>query len=346
VKSVLALVVAVAMVAGALYFRGYFDDGEGPGEIFQPDDPLHLICAYEFASVCRNLAGDDVTVEVAEAGQTAAELSGPERPQADAWLTLQPWPQIVAEARTRESLDPFTPKPTVLGRSPLVMAAWDDRAAVMGRRCGGTVTWRCVGHNAGNAWAAVGGERAWGPVEPGFGDPNVNATGLLVLGQATTDFLGTTAFSKAHLEQPAFQTWLNELGHGVPTFGAAENTPLQQMLLRGRSSFDFVGTTEAEAGPALVKAASGRSAGLSLLYPKPMVVAEAVVAPLNINAEDRVVELFEEQGAIALAEGGWRVEGQDHAPGVPSTPPLPAESNIPKAGSLEALRIGWGEIAR
>ena len=334
------------MVVGALYFRGYLGDGEGPGGIPGPDEPLHLICAQEFKAVCDALAGDDVTVEVHEAGETAAALSGAEPPGADGWLTLQPWPQIVEEARARRSLDTFPGQPFVLARSPLVMAAWDDRAGALSRKCGAAPSWSCVGANAGNPWAAVGGERAWGTVKPGFGDPDVNATGLLVLGQATSDFLGTAAFSTRDFEKPAFQTWLTDLGRGIPTFGAPGQSPLQQMLQRGRSAFDFVGTTEAEAAPALERAAPDRRKGLELLYPKPTVVAEAVVAPLNAGAEERLQELFEEQGATALAQGGWRVQGQDRGPGVPTTPALPKEANIPSAGVLEALRIRWGEITR
>ena len=334
------------MVFGALYFRGYLGDGGGPGGIIRPTQPLHLLCAEEFKSVCSQLASDRLIVEVQEAGETAAALAAPEPPKADGWLTLQPYPQIVEEARARKSLDAFPGEPFVVGRSPLVMAAWEDRAAALSGRCGATPSWACVGDNAGNPWGPLGGERGWGTVKPGFGDPNVNATGLLVLGQATSDFLGSSAFSTRDFEKPKFQTWLTELGRGIPTLGAPGASPLQQVLQRGRSAFDFVGTTEAEAAPALQRAAPDRRQGLALLYPQPMVVAEAVLAPLNAAAEERLQELFEEDGAAALAQGGWRVQGQEPGPGVPSAPALPKEANIPSAGVLEALRIRWGEITR
>jgi hypothetical protein len=346
VKSVLALVLAAAMVVGALYLRDRFDDGEGLGPIGAPDEPLHLVCAEEFKAVCSALAGDDVTVEVREAGETAAALSAPEPPEADGWVTLQPWPQIVEEARARRSLDVFPGEPLVVGRSPLVMAAWDDRVRALSGRCGATLSWSCVGKNAGNPWGVLGGQRLWGRVKPGFGEPSLNATGLLVLGQATSDFLGTSAFSVRDFDEPKFQAWLTNLGTNIPTTGGPGASPLQQMLQRGRSIFDFVGTTEAEAGPALQRAAPDRRQGLQLLYPKPMVVAEAVVAPLRAGADERLRDLFSETGAAALANNGWRVAGQDRGPGVPTTPALPKEANIPKAGVLEALRIRWGEIAR
>ena len=50
--------------------------------------------------------------------------------------------------------------------------------------------------------------------------------------------------------------------------------------------------------------------------------------------------------AAALAAAGWRVDGQPAAAGVPDQPALPAESNVPKAGVLQALRSLWIDVVR
>ena len=46
----------------------------------------------------------------------------------------------------------------------------------------------------------------------------------------------------------------------------------------------------------------------------------------------------------ALAESGFRVDGEDRAPGVPDRPELPDRSNLPDAGSLFALLDTWRQV--
>ena len=50
--------------------------------------------------------------------------------------------------------------------------------------------------------------------------------------------------------------------------------------------------------------------------------------------------------AVALAQAGWRVDGQPLAPGVPDQPTLADDPNVPRAGVLQALRSLWIEIVR
>lgn len=330
------------MIIGALAFRGALDS-EGSG-VLGPREPVALVCAAELRGVCDDLAGDDVQVRSEEAGTTAAALTAEAATDADLWLTLAPWPTMVAEARERSGQDALsTASPAVVGRSPLVLVVWQDRAAVLAEACTTDFSWRCVGRLAADPWAAAGGDEAWGGVKPGHGDPTTNATGLLVLGQAVSDYLGSADFSTRDLDDDAFLSWLTSLERAVPNFGSAANTPLQQMLQFGRGRFDIVGTTEAEAGPLLERSA-GRAEGLIVRPAAPLVVAEVVLAPLHPDAEGRVDEVVEPAG-VALAEAGWQVEGRPVAEGAGVTP-LPDDAGTPPPGVLDALRARWEEITR
>jgi hypothetical protein len=187
------------------------------------------------------------------------------------------------------------------------------------------------------------GCRHWGPVKPGHTDPSTSATGLLVLGQAASDFLGRADFTTRELDDDAFLNWFSNLERSVPNFGSAGNSPLQQMLQFGRGRFDIVGTTEAEAGPLLHRSAA-RAQDLQVLPATPLVVAEVVLAPLRPESEGRVDDVVE-AAEVALAAAGWRVEGQPLADGV-SDSQLPDGSGTPSPGVLDALRSRWEEITR
>ena len=95
--------------------------------------------------------------------------------------------------------------------------------------------------------------------------------------------------------------------------------------------------------------ASSRDSGrLTILYPSPLTTADVVLAPVaGSPAGGRLMKLMQsDDAAAALAAAGWRVEGQPHAPGVPDQPELAAESNVPKAGVLQALRSLWIGVVR
>jgi hypothetical protein len=343
VRSLLALVLAVGMVVGALYVRGGVD-GDRAGGPLARQEPLQLLCAVELRPACDAVAGDRVVVRTAEAGATATALTGAAGADADLWLTVAPWPQIVADSRRRQGQDPLSDaEPVRLGRSPLVLVVWQERAAVFAQQCRTDFSWRCVGRLSGGTWADAGGDATWGPVKPGHADPARSATGLLVLGQAASDFLGTSQFSTRDLDEDAFLAWFANLERAVPNFGGVGNSPLQQMLQFGPARFDVIGTTEAEAGPLLERSAA-RAQRLIMRPATPLVVAEVVLAPLRRDSEGRMGEVVEPLQE-ALAQAGWRVEGQAPAAGV-GADPMPDDAGTPPAGVLDALRIRWEETRR
>lgn len=341
-RSLVALVVAVGMVVGALYVRGTFDPATG-GPLGS-DAPLELVCATELRAACEDIAGEGIVVRTEEAGATAEALSAGAGSDEDLWLTLAPWPQMVTEARERGGREPLSgASPIRLARSPLVLVVWQDRAAVLAQECSEDFSWRCIGRVAGGTWADVGGDASWGPLKPGHADPSTNATGLLVLGQAVSDFVGETDFSTRDLGDDAFLSWFSDLEGAVPDFGRPDSTPLQQMLQFGPARFDVVGTTQAEAGPLLERSAA-RAERLISRPAAPLVVAEVVLAPLRPESEGRVGEVAERAGE-ALAAAGWQVEGHPPAAGVDDVV-LPDQAGTPPPGALDALRTRWEEITR
>lgn len=334
----LAFVAAIAMVVGAVAIRDRMDDNEERAATV-----VRIVCATELAAACEAIAEDEETgrleVTVEPAAETAQRLSsGPEAAtaarQIDGWLVTAPWPTIVVDARERNGLEPLVSAGPVLARSPVVLAVWPERGAVLARHCKvPEVTWRCLGDNAGRRWEELGGQTTWGPVKPGH--PEVSsATGLAVVGAATAGYFGRTDVSRMDLENDdAYRSWLTRLERSIPV----SSSPLEDMLLRGPAAFDAVGAIEAEAGPLLAR--SERPEKPQLTYPAPVATADVVLGTIPGRRAALITEVVAGSiGAKALAASGWRVQGQRRARGVPAAPEIPRTSGLPDPGVLEALR--------
>ncbi len=325
-RRVLAVLGAVLMVAVALLVRSAIDSGDdgGSGGGGGDDAAPQLLCAEELAEVCQTLADDglaEVTIEpvgttVDRLGEVDADL------EADAWLTLDPFPQQVNDRRQLATGNPLFADPLASGFSTgLALVAQDDRGAALEADCA-AVGWACVGDAAGEPWADHGGETTWGPVKPGYDAPDTSATGLLVIAQAMAD----------HLEDPGFAgqdidaRWLGDLEDAVPTRTAGSS--LLKLAQQGGAAFGAVGALEADA-EAVSETAQGED--LSIFYPDPMFRASAVLAPGRGGDEDLLDALDDlvtsDELAEAFADAGW----DNVTDGVP----------LPSAGVLDALRSAW-----
>jgi hypothetical protein len=347
-RRVLALVAALVIVGAGFGIRALIDGGNGGGSADGPSDARpSLLCAAELG-VCDALANSNlgIDVTVAPAGISTDQLStqDPGELGYDGWLTFGREAEIARDRRVRAGLPPTVGRPSdPIGRSPLVLAVWKDRAAVLEAHCGRTLDWRCIGDVAGASWSSIGGEPAWGSVKPGHSDPTVNGDGLLVIGQAASQFFGRSDLSRDDYEDDAFLEWFGRLERSIRF---DPGSPFERMLVGGPAIYDVVGTTESEAGPLLAGASADRQAQLRLLYPAPVASADAVYVPIAGAPEaDALGEVLTgDDGRAALAQAGWRVEGETRAKGVRSTPVLPTRANLPTAGSLEALLETWREV--
>ena len=352
-----AALVAVLMVVVALLVRNHLIEGDGGGG----GRGVRLLCATELEAACTDFADHSgVSVTVEQAGTTAQSLvSLPDSkvgdPGFDAWLAPAPWQQMVDLQRRVKGLRPIFATPSdPIARSPLVLVVRSDRAPVLqgAPECGGTIDWKCVGAVAGRPWSSLpGGQAVWGAVKPGHGDPTTNATGLLVLSQATSEYLGNPEYSRSDLQDnDQYLDWLTGLERAVPKLPPSAAGPFSEMLQQlPAAAYDVVGTTEAEAGPAIAGAAPDRRSQLTLLYPDPVVTADVVSAAVASGQDRDAAEGLagNDDLAAALARAGWRVPGQPAVKGVRETPALPRTSGLPSdPGSLVALQETWQGVPK
>lgn len=339
---VVAVLAAVAMVAGALFARGRLDDRKE-----RTSTTLRLVCDVALADACNALAEGNSTVEVTtEPAATTADaltkLAPGKKAAFDGWLVTAPWPAIVKEARGRDGKSSIVTAGNVLARSPVVLAVRASRRVVLNAACNEDPGWKCIGDLAGKRWAELpSGQGQLGTVTPGH-PPVSTVAGLTVMGSATVGYFDGTLsgepsglmpldLSRTDLEEEGFQSWLDRLEQAIP-----ERPPSPfQTLLQRPTAFDVVGALEAEAGPLLATAASTKPV---LLYPSPVTTADVVLATTGGRPAELLITLLAaKSGREALATTGWRVEGEPAATGI-KTDVLPPSSNLPDPGVLDALR--------
>jgi hypothetical protein len=346
----------VGLVLVALAVKGEWPFGGGGSS--GGGGSVRLLCTTELEAACTQLAehDGDVSVTVEPAGTTAQSLVAlpdNQRPNFDAWLAPSPWSQMVDVQRRGKR--PLFAKPSdPIGRSPLVVAVRADRKPVLDATppCNNAIDWKCIGAVAGRPWTDLpGGQPAWGTVKPGYGDPTVNATSLLVLSQASSEFLDNSDYSRSDLQDNNdYLDWLAGLERAVPKLAPSAAGPFAEMLQAlPTATYDMVGTTEADAGPALAAAAPERRQQLTLLYPEPVVTADVVVAAVAASPNRDGADGLggNSELAAALARTGWRAPGQPAARGVRDTPALPRGSGLPTdPGSLVALQETWQGVPK
>ena len=312
-RRLLAVVAAIAMVVVAFVVRDQIDDdsADSSGSGGRP----RLVCATEMRDACRELADEeDVEVVIEPAGVTAARMTAAADVRdldVDGWLAPAPWAEIVRGDRARAAAPSVLDTPSApVGRTPLVIAMWRQRAAVLERHCGSAPRWSCLAEVAGAPWSDIGGEASWGPVRPGQPDPERTGAGLDVLAQVGSEILGTSDFSSADLETDEFLVPFSRLERAVPSYTPPAGSPFAQMLLeRGPTTYDAAGAYESEAGPALAEAAVRND--LKLYYPSPVVTAGATFTAVRDAAgADALRDIVTgDPGRAALARSGWRVAG-------------------------------------
>ena len=355
-RRVGAALAAVGLVLVALAVKGEWPFGGGGSS--GGGGSVRLLCTTELEAACTQLAehDGDVSVTVEPAGTTAQSLVAlpdNQRPNFDAWLAPSPWSQMVDVQRRGKR--PLFAKPSdPIGRSPLVVAVRADRKPVLDATppCNNAIDWKCIGAVAGRPWTDLpGGQPAWGTVKPGYGDPTVNATSLLVLSQASSEFLDNSDYSRSDLQDNNdYLDWLAGLERAVPKLAPSAAGPFAEMLQAlPTATYDMVGTTEADSGPALAAAAPERRQQLTLLYPEPVVTADVVVAAVAASPNRDGADGLggNSELAAALARTGWRAPGQPAARGVRDTPALPRGSGLPTdPGSLVALQETWQGVPK
>lgn len=310
--KLLAILVAAALIGGAFWLRGRNDSGgnDGGDDGATPSGSLKIVCVTELADVCTALEAEieDVAVEIAEAGTTAdalTSLDGP--PLFDAWVTLDPWPDMVDIDRELDQRSGLFDETPAAASMPLAILTFSDVAGDLG--CGKEVTWSCLGDEAGpQVRVAI--------------PPADSALGILVAGQAASSFLETTEFDRDNIRESSFQSWLDRL-LGTSRVSDAPTAMLQQ----GQGAFVAAGTTR-RAAQAAAASERGQQQDMLVVNPDRAVSIRVVVAPLvSGDRADRAVRLLTgNTGKATLGQNGWKVPAADGG------------SGLPDAGVLVALR--------
>lgn len=323
-RRLAALVVAVALVAGAFVIRerrsptgGRAAPGDGPPSA----GGFTLVCATELAALCAGL-GAAVTVRIESAAGTAGALQAAPLPRqvADAWLTVDPWPALSDLERTRSGAKSaaFTTAPAVLGHSPVGVALRRPRATVLAAACQGAVTLACVGENGRRTWVDLGGRADWQVLKPTFSDPASSATGPAALSAAIRQRRADADLGKTDLEaDSAFMRWLGAFLRPPPLPGTSS---LADAITR--FSADAVVLPQAE-----FAATAGADAQFDFV-PASAFDAQLVLAAVG---DARVPDAVRRAVAGRAQAGGW-------APGATAAPPV--DANL-----VAGFQVVWRENA-
>jgi hypothetical protein len=266
-SRILAVLVAVGMVAGAVYIRGRIDDDDGNGS-GSGDGNGQLVCDPVLEAACRAVT-DDVVVE--DAATTAERLLDADRFEGDGWATPGPWPAMVDELRETAGRTPL------FGDGGRVVAS--SRVALVGP--------------AGDLgpWRAVGDAVAAGDLRLGWRDP-ASGLGVLQLAAFAVGYFEGPDFATNDFDDPMFTSYLE----GIEEEAEVARDPLERRLQQGISFAEAVVSFQGEADRLLDEAAPGRRGDLRPLYPEPVVAVEAVL----VGDDDLAGDLAGE-----LSERGW-----------------------------------------
>jgi hypothetical protein len=367
VRRLLAVLLAIALVAGGFLVRDWRAAGDGtlpglPSADGGTSDEVGdgpVLCDTAIGEVCDALTDAGVEMRREAAGASVDRLVGlgndaPSDEVPAAWVTLAPWPSIVDEARERAGAGPlFDPvEGPAVASSPLVLLIWDERAEVLAASCeSGEVDLDCLGQAAGRTWAQLGGPDAWGPFKPGFDDPVVSSLGLAALGAFTAAELDTLGFGSRSLTDGEYLDVLSRLGAAVPDFRPTAGSPLAAAVLTGPATYDLLLTSEAAAAAAVGGSAQGgprlRASYAGTVDGDGLTALDIVVASSggDVTATRSAVE-------SAAAEAGWHTAdaSPDPLPGAPrDTSLLPSSqpgATLPAAGALTALRTTFADTVR
>ncbi len=316
---VAALVGGAILVAGALLDdRPSTTDASGQASSGTQDDE-------ETAGSGSTLA---CSSSIVEACRAAAPVLGV---NAVVWSLGDPAPDrgaIVAPASDLEASGISADGAPVVASSPIVVAAWRDRAQVLGAACG-SVDAACVAGAIGEQWSALGGPTSWGRFKLGLAEPSGSEAGMLawsLLSDAATD------------------TQLSSLGSALRIRASDSAALVGELVAFGDSRADVVVTEEAIV-VAQFDNAIDRGGRFEITYPSEGPWVEYVVVGQGFGSGGLIEELQTQAVAEAFTANGLRsVLDSAGAVGEPMGEPG-TMTPAPDATSRGTLITRWNEYS-
>jgi hypothetical protein len=297
---VVALLAAVAMIAGALVYRSHRDHTASTAS-------LRIVCASELAAACDAVSSiAHTTVEPARVTEDRlTKLADGADPGLDAWLVPGLWPQMADEERATGlgAQKPLFRDGEDLASSHVGVAVFPDRKAVLDKACGGATTWKCLGDVAAKqTWKAVGGPDAWGPVKYAIDDPPTTASGLAALGGLASGYFGRDGLIPSR-DDDTFRDWLHAF-----TSAVRPAVSVQSMAAAGPAIADAAVAVEALAQPSL----GANTHQLTLVYPQPVPVLSVQLAIARRGSDIRSDLVAPIRRSLLTA--GWSAPGKTYFP--------------------------------
>jgi len=176
-------------------------------------------------------------------------------------------------------------QPKQLVFSPLVFAAWQDRAEVLLRNYA-SIDWPSI-HDALKLsnWANIGGQSTWGPVKFGHTRPDKSNSGLLTITLLAYSFYKEQReLSVQQIDNPQFLSYLNDIEGAVSAFGRSSGTFLSNVVIPlGPPEFDMIATYENLILTNNKTAMAVQHQPLQLFYPSLNIVSDHPFAILQGN---------------------------------------------------------------
>ena len=351
----IALFVAVALIGGAFFLRARTGGGSSgtPSTDNSSNQPpsagaAEMLCPPETMAMCeaavtafnnrkQKVRGRtaSVRISVADTATAANDLKeGARHPVL--WLAPSGvWiDRVNARVTERTGSDLIRRdgeyQAAVVAVSPIVIAAWADRAAVLTQACPVGVGIQCLHDQAvrPGGWKDIGGQASWGLVDLSHAKPSAN-DGLITL--AVMAYVQTGRASgllEGDIDDPRVAQFIENLDQAVPQFPSGD---VATAVVAGGPAVADVAITYEHTIAARLDNARGRypPEGMRVFYPERILLSEFTIAVLldpATSADDKDVGvafrnfLLSPEGQAVVARSGMRS-------GVPGVP-VPADSPL------------------
>ena len=325
IKSVLAAVLAVGLIVGALYLRSnVIDAGEGEdprpqasGDPVSPDevDDARTACDASLGASCP--AGSDrldVGGLLSAFGSTPVAYDVLVAPSVIVELIEQ---SQTSRAAFSEDRDPVAVSPVVLATA----IALDEQVA---DACGDAVTWTCAARLT-----------ADGTLRPAMRNVASDSTGVISAAALTGGVLENASFTANALGGGTYLDWLGALDDQVSTASQPISTVIQFNAAQANGGIELEAT-------GLRTVTSSQRQVVNLSYPTPIALVGVVAVSIDGADPDLAAEIGDAVGD-ALIVAGWRSpDGTPPPDGGAVTPPpvdpASGDDGLPNGGTLFSLR--------